>query len=95
MSTTRGRNQTLLDSQHTSQQTYTGISDIILHGKTQLALKKQNALTHLLSRKQANEQARLKSVGVNRWKGFMRDLEMYSVKLTLKRLSNEVEGLKF
>ncbi len=37
----------------------------------------------------------MKNWGLNRWKQLMRDIEMWSIKSEIKRLNNEVEGLKF
>ncbi len=34
-------------------------------------------------------------MGLNRWKQFIRDLEMNAIKGQIKRLANEVENLKF
>lgn len=61
----------------------------------QAELKKQGALLRLLERKTAREAVRMKSTSLTRWKAFVRDLEMFTVKTHLKRLSSEVETLKF
>lgn len=41
------------------------------------------------------QSSRLKSWGLNRWKNFMRELENWAVKAELRRLSGEVQNLKF
>jgi len=37
----------------------------------------------------------MKNIGMNRWKAFMRELEMWSIKNMIKKLIGEVDALKF
>lgn len=78
-----------------SQQTYTGISDIIMQGRMQLVNKKSIALSALLTKKCSREELIAKANYISKWKEFIRNLEIWFVKAQLKRLSNEVENLKF
>ena len=81
---------------HESQEgTYTGISDIINMQQRQLNIKKNAVLTYLLMKKDSLENTRMKSMGMARWKNFMREVEMWSIKNVMKRLMENVENLKF
>ena len=77
-----------------NSQTYTGISDIIMNQNIQ-NVKRNAILTYLFRKKESSEVSRLKAYGINKWKNFMRDIEIYSIKGEMKRLLNEVENLKF
>ena len=77
-----------------NSQTYTGISDIIMNQNLQ-NMKRNAILTYLMFKKDSTESARLKAYGMNKWKNFMRELEMWVVKGEFKRLVGEIENLKF
>ncbi|CDW86500.1 UNKNOWN [Stylonychia lemnae] len=77
-----------------NSQTYTGISDIIMNQNMQ-NMKRNAILTYLLLRKGSNQEQRLKNYGLNKWKNFMREVEMWYIKNEIKRLVSEVENLKF
>lgn len=49
----------------------------------------------LVERKLAKNETLMKNNGINRWKGLMQGLEMHAIKIQLKRLTGEVENLKF
>lgn len=74
---------------------YTGISEIIRQGKLQAEIKRLHLLSKLVERKFARNDAQMKNYGLNRWKGLLQGLEMHAVKIQLKRLTGEVENLKF
>jgi len=78
-----------------NSQTYTGISDIIKSQQTKQNIKRNSIVTYFLMKKEAKEASSLKAFGLNRWVGFMRDLELWTIITQIKRLSDEVEKLKF
>jgi hypothetical protein len=83
------------DTQESRQSNYTGISDIIRQGKLKQEQRRSGLLVRLLEKKVSRESVQRKTFGLTRWKAFIRELEMYAVKFQLKRLTNEVEKLKF
>eukprot|EP00347_Sterkiella_histriomuscorum_P019040 403343196 len=92
---TQNRGHIRIDTLDThNSQTYTGISDIIMNNNMQ-NMKRNAVLTYLLFRKDSTETSRWKAYGLNKWKNFMRELEIWSVKGEIKRLINEVENMKF
>ena len=74
---------------------YTGISEIIRQGKIQSEIKRVHCLSRLLERKLARTDSLRKNFGLTRWKALIRDLEMHAVKIHLRRLTAEVDSLKF
>ena len=73
---------------------HTGMSDIIMQQK-QVNIQKNAILTYLLFKKDSLENLRMKNYGMNKWKNFMKDIELYYIKGEMKRLLAEVEKLKF
>lgn len=74
---------------------FTGISEVIRQGKIQAEVKRIGIIGKLVERKLARTEALMKNFGLNRWKNLIQGLEMHSVKIQLKRLTGEVENLKF
>jgi hypothetical protein len=58
-------------------------------------VKRIHLLGKLVERKLAKNETLMKNYGINRWKGLIQGLEMHAIKIQLKRLSGEVENLKF
>ena len=83
-----------LQTQNSNHYTMGGISEII-NQQTALNLKRSAVVTYLLNKKDSQASSRMKSMGWSRWRSFMRDLEMISVKQEVKRLAGEVENLRF